>query len=675
METQSAFMAAAAAAVLVAAVLVRRRDRAGLLLGAVAAAFGLWALARGAAGIGAAWGAPVEAAALGVLGPLAFAFARELCTRSPLPARHLAGLCALGLLLASPSLAGETRGSLLALLPLAWSGLLVSASAVLLARAPTSAEDSPELTRLRYVATSHLLVVAAAATDAVLGILDTPRGIAYFAALLYLYVAYLHLSHVRVGDLRQLLGNTLALGLVAATLAAFFAGLHLWVGTSLDLFLLNAFLACFVLLLFYRRLRKSVQYAMDRWLVRGKIALARSFAPFSSRLAQVLTLDELLQEFLRTLEQTERVTASSIFLRDDPRMGFQPAASIGLSPRARVNLIRDPEFVDALQDGAVLLLEELERAESDERSRGRNPQRTACLRIMRELDAQVLIPLRTRENLVGFWTLTHATSSEPFSTEEVRLLRGLADRTAVSIETSRTFEKIRARDRLVALGEMAAGLAHEIRNPIATIRGALALLESPGAENPQEIRRLIVEEVARLNRVAGLFLDYARPSPSRRMAQDASAVLERALADAAPGASARIVLNVEPGLPPLPLDGEQLERVVSNLVRNAREAAGPGGDVRVSAQATRDAEGSPRGLEVLVEDDGPGMDEETLARAFVPFFTTKNQGAGLGLSLCERLVRAQGGQIDLRSEPGRGTRVRVWIPIGAQEPAAQGSTP
>jgi signal transduction histidine kinase len=245
----------------------------------------------------------------------------------------------------------------------------------------------------------------------------------------------------------------------------------------------------------------------------------------------------------------------------------------------------------------------------------------------------------------------------------------------VSIETSRTFEKIRARDRLVALGEMATGLAHEIRNPIATIRGALALLDAPGAEKPEEIRRLIVEEVARLNRVAGLFLDYARPSPSRRMAQDASAVLERALADSAPGAGVRVVLNVEPGLPPLALDGEQLERVVSNLVRNAREAAGPGGDVRVSAHVTRDAQGSPRGLEVLVEDDGPGMDEETLARAFVPFFTTKNQGAGLGLSLCERLVRAQGGQIDLRSEPGRGTRVRVWIPIGAQEPAAQGSAP
>ncbi len=126
----------------------------------------------------------------------------------------------------------------------------------------------------------------------------------------------------------------------------------------------------------------------------------------------------------------------------------------------------------------------------------------------------------------------------------------------------------------------------------------------------------------------------------------------------------RVELDVEPGLEALPIDGERLERIVSNLVRNACEACGPGSTVRVTARASGTIESS--GLEILVADEGSGMDEDTLSRAFVPFFTTKPTGVGLGLALCERLVRAQGGQIELRSEVGRGTRARIWIPMASE---------
>jgi signal transduction histidine kinase len=516
------------------------------------------------------------------------------------------------------------------------------------------------------VATSHALVVLAVAADVGLGQLNAPRGVTYFAGLFYLYMSYLHLARVRVVDLRQLLGNTLALGLLATGLVSLFAGLHLWVGARFDLFVLNAFLASFVLLLFFDTMRRGVQHATDRWLVGAKIALERSLSPLGSRLSQVLTLDELLREFLHTLERTERVTSSSIFLRDDPHMGFQLSASIGLSPRARVNLIREPAFVQALQRGEVLIAEDLDRVEPGERFPIPAEEREVLLRSTRELDAQVIIPLRAGPNLVGFWTLTEARSAEPFSTEEVRLLRDLAARAAVSIENSKTFERIRARDRLVALGEMAGGLAHEIRNPIATIRAGLDLLERPGEEDPGEIRHLIVEEVHRLDRVVGLFLDYARPSPSCKTPQDVVKVLERSVDSARSryaGTPVAVELQTEEDLPPMPVDGPQLERIVSNLVRNASEACEPGGSVRVSAQAVRTPEGGLEGLEIVVDDEGCGMSEATLSRALIPFFTTKERGVGLGLALCERLVRGQGGEIELRSNSGEGTRVRVWIPV------------
>jgi signal transduction histidine kinase len=669
METQSAFMAAAAAVVLVTAILVRRRDGTSLLLSALTLVFGLWALARGATGIDHPGGPEGERVALGLLGPLALAFAHSLGARVPSPRRILPTVTLCGLLVSTLPFAPGSWAPLAKFVPECWSVGLVAIAAFLLARRRVSStEDSPELTRIRYVARSLVLVVVAVGVDVGLGLIEAPRGATYFASLFYLYISYLHLSRVRVVDLRQLLGNTLALGLLATGVASFFAALHLWVGGSLNLFLLNAFLASFVLLLFYEPLKQGVQNAMDRWLVGGKVALERSVAVLSPRLTQALTLDQLLREFLRTLEGTERVTSSSIFLRDDPRMGFQAAASIGLSPRARVNLIQDPLFVRTLQTEPVLLAEDLERVEPGERSVASPEDRARLLQILRELDAQLIIALRAGTELVGFWTLTDANSAEPFSTGEVRLLRDLAERAAVSIENSKTFERIRVRDRLVTLGEMSAGLAHEIRNPIATIRAALALLEDPGAEDPAEIRRMVVEEVRRLDRVVGLFLDWARPSPSHQTRQDLGKVLERALADSGLSSDktpVHLELEVEPELPPLPLDAEQLERIVSNLARNASQASLPGSTVRVTAQIDRTPDEGLRGLQIVIEDEGCGMDEETLARAFVPFFTTRDAGVGLGLALCERLVRAQGGQIDLRSEPGRGTRVRVWIPVPA----------
>jgi signal transduction histidine kinase len=669
METQSAFMAAAAAAVLVAAVLLRRRDRSGLLLSGLAATFGAWALGRGLLAIGIEWGEIVARVALGAIGPLALAFVWSLGARIPAAGRILPAAAVAGLGVALlPLLPGGDRPGM-ASLPTLFAGTLIVFSALLLRRgASTGTEDVPGQRRLGYVATSHALVVAAIAGDSLLGAMDAPRGVTYFAALLYLYVAYLHLSHVRVVDLRQLFGNTLALAAIAAGLVGFFSALHLWVGEQTDLFVLNAFVASFLLLLFYDPLGRGVQYAMDRWLVGAKIALARSLAPLRSRLTQVLTLDELLREFLRTLERTERVTSSSIFLRDDPRMGFQLAAGVGLPRGPTVNLIRDPVFVEALQTGDPLLAEDLERAEAEDPGGivGRPP--AVVLRTLQELDTQLVIPLRSGRNLVGFWTLTHADSAEPFSSEEVRLLCDLADQAAVSIENSKTFERIRARDRLVSLGEMAAGLAHEIRNPIATIRGALALFDDPGKEDPEEIRRLVVEEVHRLDRVVGLFLDYARPSPPHPTPQNVFQILEHAVSGTRAGANGvHVELDVEPGLEALPIDGERLERIVSNLVRNACEACEEGSTVRITAQTSGTVESS--GLEILVVDEGVGMDDDTLSRAFVPFFTTKEEGVGLGLALCERLVRAQGGEIELRSEAGRGTRARLWIPLARETEA------
>jgi signal transduction histidine kinase len=127
-------------------------------------------------------------------------------------------------------------------------------------------------------------------------------------------------------------------------------------------------------------------------------------------------------------------------------------------------------------------------------------------------------------------------------------------------------------------------------------------------------------------------------------------------------ADVALALEIEDGLLPLHADADQLERVVVNVVQNAYEALEDGGNVRVAVRRAQGSGSYDTWLEIAVEDDGPGMDDTTLERAFIPFYTTKEQGTGLGLALCERLIRAQGGTIQLRSRPDEGTIVLIRLP-------------
>jgi two-component system sensor histidine kinase HydH len=673
-------MAAAAAAVLLVAVLLRRRDRAALEYAATTLAFGLWSLGRGGAALELAWGAPLERAGLALVGPAALALAAALAGE---PARvrriRYAALVAAPMLAVAGIAVGPEHGTTANALALGWALAGTAGAGALLWRRSTRdpLDDSPDTLRTRYLATAKLGLAAGIGADVGLWWVGAPRVGTLLTALVYLYVAYLALARVRIADLRQLMGNTIALSMMAGGLAAFFSSLWVWVGPRLDLFVFNAFVASFVLLLFYEPVQRTIQHAMERRFVAGKLELERTLLPLRERLLEIVTLDELLNELLQTLEQTDRVTGSSVFLREDPHLGFQQAASIGLSPRPRVNLIRDPVFVHALESSDVLMYEELERREGA-RS-GADAEDTRRLRrIMLELDAQLVLPFKPRDHVVGFWTLTDAESREPFSTSEVGLLRSVADQAAVSIENSKTFERIRARDRLVSIGEMAAGLAHEIRNPLATIRGAIAVIDESARGSNRDLSDVIVEEVQRLDRVVGTFLDYARPSLYREAVSDVGEFVTACVNGVASQHSTEDVelrFDVEAGLPPVSVDPTQLETVISNVVRNAYDSLDGKGTIRISVFATdRDRESEP-GVEIAVEDDGPGMNEDTLERAFVPFFTTKEQGVGMGLALCERLVRAQGGSIQLRSRPDEGTAVTIRLPVdgdlddGREDPA------
>ena len=217
--------------------------------------------------------------------------------------------------------------------------------------------------------------------------------------------------------------------------------------------------------------------------------------------------------------------------------------------------------------------------------------------------------------------------------------------------------------RLADLGELAAGLAHEVRNPLASISGCVELLGGAQGLTEEEHRvlRIVQRETSRLDQLLGRFLQFSRPTPPQRRPCDLAQVAGETLdAFAADPSAAGLTLERALVRSPVECDADQLRQVLWNLLTNASQAmrdAGRGSRIKVAC-----APGPRGGAAVTVEDDGPGISAEDRSRIFTPFFTTKAHGTGLGLALVQRIVDAHGGSVSLQSSPGEGARFSVRLP-------------
>jgi signal transduction histidine kinase len=257
------------------------------------------------------------------------------------------------------------------------------------------------------------------------------------------------------------------------------------------------------------------------------------------------------------------------------------------------------------------------------------------------------------------------------SRQRATAYRQLAEQMA---ETNRRLaqvqEEARRSERLAALGQMSAGLAHEIRNPLGVIKGSAEMLNQKLQQsNPlaSELAGYISSEVNRLSALVARFLDFARPLALERAPADVREVVDRALAAVfaqRPAAKVTIERAYAATLPQVPMDESLCEQVFQNLALNAYEAMEPdGGTLLVEiAPAQREIN---RGVEVSFCDTGPGIPPDLCQQIFNPFFTTKKSGVGLGLAIVSKIVDEHRGQLRVDGRPGRGACFHVFLPIGA----------
>jgi len=301
-------------------------------------------------------------------------------------------------------------------------------------------------------------------------------------------------------------------------------------------------------------------------------------------------------------------------------------------------------------------------------------------------NAFACVPLLAKERAIGVILADNLYSGRPVREEQVEFLSIFANHAALAIENVETHRALEDKvaeleeayrkleraqgdlvrsERLAAMGEMSARVAHEIRNPLTTIGGfARSILKTPEPGRVERGVRIIVEEVERLERILVETMDFVRPPTPKLARQDVNRVLRDTYLPMEEGLKTQgvqMVTSLDPELPSVRADADQLKQVFLNILRNAVQAMPNGGEIQIVTSAQNGV------VVVEIEDSGEGISPDHLEHLFSPFFTTKTYGTGLGLAVCRRIVEDHGGQIDAHSRVGEGTTMRIRLPAYIQE--------
>jgi signal transduction histidine kinase len=567
---------------------------------------------------------------------------------------------------------------------------LLAAALITLERRGRGSPSRQVRDRVRF-----LVFVGAAATTfsmadflSYLGVHLPPIGAVL--AIVFLFVLAESVTRPRLADIYELAGRLLVSTALAFSLAAIFYLFVMVIG-GFDTMYLNAVLAAIVFLVLFEPLQTEVETRIHQFFFRERYDLETIVADLRKQLAHVLEIEEMGDTLLRGLDRSRRVTTAAFYLRDQDGDGFDLVGSIGAAVPKRVEALGARPLLDRLGKHGSLSLEEMAREEHPTQ-----PGVLAAAETLGSLRSAVVLAVAGDEDeCVGLLFVADDRVRDAFTPEEVTLFETVAAQIAVVVSNSRVYSRMKERDRLAALGSMAAGLAHEVKNPLGAIKGAAQLLEEVGATTPddpaaREFVGIILEEVNRLDRVVGSFLDYARPHAGNPIPLDLNAAVRRTvqiLSSQITDDSIDVKLDLVEPLPRTSIDPEKFRQVLMNLIQNAIQAIDGEGTITVSTSVRRSLRGrmAHEGVaavrrsgtdelelvEVSVRDTGPGISPKVLRNLFVPFFTTKTQGTGLGLAISQAIVQNAGGSIDVHSQPGAGTTFTIVLPASADGLAAK----
>lgn len=498
-----------------------------------------------------------------------------------------------------------------------------------------------------------LSVIGQLRADHLLGDLPLPFLGNIFSAV-FLWFLYQMVATPRLREIRELMLRGIRVLILAAILSVIILILLAWVGSDEpERFIFNAFIASFIILNVLEPLRRR----MDRFFVRQFIVDRFEFEEVLRQLPQrwrsARSVEHLADELIKGVLESGRIYQAAFFLWEPSNAEFR------LLEPSNLSLIQkfpaDAPLIQFLKEHPEPLLQE------------QDGLRPIVRQTLQELNAHMVIPLLLREELIGIWALRNSLkSSNPytsFSNEEIRLLERVSQDLISSLDQLQYFQNKERQERLAALGEMSAALAHEIRNPLGAVHGAIQLLQTSQHVSDQDDRdciQIIAREIERMHKTVDQYLNFARRSEEALEVE--LPVLIRKVVDAsipkAEKTRTEIQVQAFPELPKLYTDPLKLEQVLFNLIQNACEAFSRNVEVVV-----RHFESERLPIVISVKDDGPGIPAHILPNVFTPLFTTKRAGSGLGLPICKKIVDTLGGKISVESRVGEGTVFTIRLPL------------
>jgi len=386
--------------------------------------------------------------------------------------------------------------------------------------------------------------------------------------------------------------------------------------------------------------------------------------------------ERVIQQIVHKLKELFDAKDCTIRLVDwtGPEPVMKVAASAGRKPAYFVDRpLAGSEIDREVMAGAVVVVRDLLADPRFENKR---------FAIERGLVSMMSAPLRSRDKIIGTIRI-YTGERRDFTFEDQKLLAAVAAQAAVAIENARLYRQIEEKNRqlrqsyeqlrrtqealvlkekLAMLGEMAATVAHEIRNPLTAIRGFAQRIarKREGDERVCNYCEVIVEEVDRLDRVVKDVLDFARRFSPKLAPTDLNALLKETvelLQDELVENNILFVPSFDLSLPKINVDAKQIKQVLVNLIQNARQAMPSEGTLTISTERQGDW------VVLAISDTGPGIPPENLERIWEPFFTTRTHGTGLGLALARRIIEEHGGRIEVESTVGEGTTFRIFLPV------------
>jgi len=406
-------------------------------------------------------------------------------------------------------------------------------------------------------------------------------------------------------------------------------------------------------------LRDRVQHAVDRLFGRGAVDYRQAIARTSERLTTLLDREAIATHVLAAMEHELLLDGVGLWERD--RAGL-----VRRAPRP-ARIAHDAAGLDVLL-GMTRPLSRDEVAESPPL----RAHRRALLGLFGQLDAALVVPLVRERHTTGLLTVRGRASGAPLTADDVEVLRTLANAAAVALANASAVEELAAArtelahaERLAAIGELSAAVAHGIRNPLAGIRLAAQLgLESSHAGEPlRENLEDILEAVAKLEAQVRGVLDFARPFEPQLQAVDCASLI-RTVLEAAAGrlasAGIHVVVDVAPDVPAIRADPAHLAQALQEILANAIDALPAGGTITIDA---RPSGHEPPVVQIGIADDGPGIPPEAQARIFQLFATTKATGTGVGLAVVKKIVERHSGRVFVDPQHGKGARFVLELPL------------